>query len=346
LRRSPTITDASVGFGQTTDSENRQMTVRITAMGGYVPEKEIGNDKIVDWTGSSEDWITKKTGIDTRRYADADTPTSALALRAVERLRQEHPGALETVSMILFATSTPDRPQPPTAAILQAALGLDGVPALDINSVCAGFPFGLQLAASHVERGNGHVLLVAADKYSGILDRTNRQTVSLLGDGAAAALIEPSDDAESGLRSLILETHGKHADYVTVPAGGSELRDSPDWRDFTFQMKGSAVKEYFLTHGPRLLARACAAAGLKLDEIATVIPHQGNVRLLEAFADAVGVERERVCVTADRWGNTGAASLPLTMLDARQKGRLTPGRPVALVAVGGGMSLAAGIYVP
>lgn len=321
------------------------MTVRISAVGSYVPDTVIDNDQISAWTGKDADWIRGRTGIGERRYADRDSPTSDLAYRAVIDLRENHPGALDGVSRIILATSTGDRPQPPTSAYLQARLKLPGVACCDINSVCTGFLSGLDFAEGLALRGE-KVLLVAADKYSGIMNRSDPKTVSLFGDGAGAAIIEQGTDPAAGLRSLVLATHGERSDLVTVPAGGSETPRSADPDQYTFQMQGKEVKEYALSELPPVLERACELAGIDLRDIAVFLAHQANTRLLETIAKGLDVSTSLWPMTAPRYGNTGAASLPLTLTTAQREGWLTPGRPVALLAVGGGMSVGAGIYIP
>jgi 3-oxoacyl-[acyl-carrier-protein] synthase-3 len=322
------------------------MNAVITAFGGFVPPTVIDNKKVAAWTGKSAAWIQDRTGILERRYASADTPTSALAYHAVMDLTARFPGALDDVATILVATSTPDRPQPPTAARLQSMLNLSGIPAYDLNAVCAGWLYGLRVAEALTKTQPGNVLLVGADKYSTILNKKDPTTATLFGDGAGATVIARGDKPGAGLLSLLLATHGEYADLVTVPAGGSENPSPYDPRESLFRMQGRDVKEYVLKHLPATLSDACSAAGVGLADLGAIISHQANVRLLQELADRLGVDPARVPLTAPRWGNTAAASLPLTLLAAYDSGLLVPGRPVGLCAVGGGLSVAAGIYVP
>jgi 3-oxoacyl-(acyl-carrier-protein) synthase III len=322
------------------------VAVVISAMGGFVPPMVVDNARIAKWTGRSAAWIKERTGIQERRYAPADVPTSGLAHSAVNDMTKRFPGALNGVSTIIFATSTPDRPQPPTATILQGMIGLSGVPAFDVNAVCAGWLFGLRIAAAFAYTQPGKVLLIAADKYSPILDRDDPTTVSLFGDGAGAAVIEFGGEPGSGLRSLVLASNGEHADLVTVLAGGSELPASDNPKDYLFRMRGREVKSFVLDRLPSLLRYACSEADVRLSDLGAIICHQANVRLLELVAKELGVDASLMPLTAPQYGNTGAASLPLTLLAAHDAGLLVQGRPVALCAVGGGMSIGAGVYVP
>jgi 3-oxoacyl-[acyl-carrier-protein] synthase-3 len=322
------------------------MPTTISAFGGYVPPDVIDNVKVASWTQKTPEWIVERTGIRERRYAAAGVPVSQLAYQAVLDMVRRYPDALKGITDIIVATSTPDRPQPPTAAILQDMLGLSGVPAFDLNAVCAGWLFGLRLAAAVTDNQGGKVLLIGVDKYSGIMELVDPATVSLFGDGAGAAVIESGGEPLSGLRSLVLASHGEYSHYVTVLAGGSEYPNSPDPRDYRFQMRGKAVKEYVLERLPPLLSQACSQAGVQLKDLGALICHQANVRLLETLAARLGVDSELIPLTATWYGNTGAASLPLTLVAAHDRGLLTPGQPIGLCAVGGGMSLAAGIYVP
>lgn len=322
------------------------MNAVITAMGGYVPPDEIGNAQIARQIGKSPAWILDRTGIETRHYAAPDVPTSVLAQHAVEDMARRFPGALQGVSAIIVATSTPDRPQPATAARLQPLIGLSGVPASDLNAVCAGWAFALKQAAALVATEGGKVLVVGADEYSRIVGETNPKTVPIFGDGAGVVTVEWSDEDGTGLLSLELATHGELSNLVTVPAGGSECPVSNDPDQYLFQMLGWEVKRYVLDRLPALLFRACAKARVRLDQIGAFICHQANVRLLEALAKEIGVDFSLFPLTAPLYGNTGAASLPLTLVAAHDAGLLVPGRPVAFGGMGGGMGLAAGIYVP
>lgn len=315
-------------------------------MGGYVPPDVIGNAHISTTTGKSPEWIMDRTGIAERRYAGCDVATSTLALHAVVDLLDRYPRALDGVSMILLATSTPDRSQPPTAAILQAKLGLSGIPAVDINSVCTGWLFGLHIAAAIVDARAGKILLVGADKYSGILDPADPTTVTLFGDGAGAAIIEPGADPDSGLLSLRIVTEGEFAELVTVRAGGAEFPTSPNPLDYRFRMQGREVRRFVLDRLPPLIEDACAEAGVSTADLAAVICHQANPRLLEDLADRMSLPPALLPMPGTHHGNAAAASVPLTLVAAQDAGMLVPGRPVALCAVGGGMSLAAGVYVP
>lgn len=311
-----------------------------------MPPRVVTNHEISQMCGKTATWITDRTGIHERRWADPGVPTSDLALYAVEDLARRTPSALDGVSTIILATSTPDRPQPATAAILGRKLGLSGIPAFDINAVCAGWAFALNTAAAMVEARGGKILVVAADKYSDILNPDDPTTVTLFGDGAGAALVEPGTDPNSGLLSLLTATEGEFADFVTVPAGGSESPRSAFDLDFKFQMKGREVRQFVFDRLPALLEDACAEAGVALSDLGAVICHQANPRLLSDLAAALDIDPALIPMPGVRQGNCGAASLPLTFLAAEKAGMLSPGRPVAFGAVGGGMSLAAGIYVP
>jgi 3-oxoacyl-(acyl-carrier-protein) synthase III len=229
---------------------------------------------------------------------------------------------------------------------LQHLIGLSGVPAFDVNAVCAGWLFGMKIAASLVETQRGKVLLVAADKYSGILNRRDPTTVSLFGDGAGATVVEFNDDPGSGLQSLELATAGEYDDWVMVEAGGSGLSTSPDPADYQFQMNGKQVRSFVLSRLPSLMRYACARAGIGIADLGAVVCHQANVRLLEDIAKEMGIHPSLMPLTAPLFGNTGVSSLPLTLVAAQDTGKLVPGRPVALCGVGGGMSLGAGVYVP
>jgi 3-oxoacyl-(acyl-carrier-protein) synthase III len=317
------------------------------AIGAYVPSIVIDNESIAAWSGASPEWIKSRTGIDTRRYAPADMPTSALAHAAVEDLVRRHPTGLDGVTSIIVATSTPDRPQPPTAATLQRLLGLDGVAAFDLNAVCCGFLFGLKVAAGLLRDADAteRVLLVGADEYSTIMDRRDKRTVSLFGDGAGAVVLGAVPESY-GLRAIELATDGKLESLVHVPGGGSLLPLDADrlaaGGQF-FRMDGHPVRDYVLDGLPRSIHAACQAAGVALGDVRTCVFHQANVRVLEEVAKRLDIAPSRVVLTAHEYGNTAAASIPITLVRAQDEGSLTPGDDILLAGVGGGMSRGAAL---
>ena len=302
--------------------------IGVLGTGGFVPAPVVDNTIIGRWSGAGEDWIVQRTGVRSRRYAPPDQPTSALAARAAAPLLADSRHR-EALRMIMLATSTPDRPQPATASAVQAELGLSGVAACDLNAVCCGFLYGLVLTAALLGQQGGTGLVIGADRYSSIMDRSDRRTVSLFGDGAGAVLLGPVPDGY-GIRGSSLAAHGELRELVRVP---EERR--------LFEMQGRAVKEYALDLIPKVAAEALAASGMALDDIDRFVFHQGNVRMVEACAEAMGVDMDRVPLTAPDLGNTAAASIPLTLHHAAVDRPFRRGEQVLLAGVGGGMTAGA-----
>ncbi|MFE3001798.1 3-oxoacyl-ACP synthase III family protein [Nocardia sp. NPDC059246] len=309
------------------------MAVGILRTGAYVPPREVRNATIAEWAGTTTEWVRERTGIEGRRYADAQTATSDLAYQAAVDLLGQREG-WPRISNIIVATSTADQPQPATAAALQHKLGLSGMPAFDLNSVCVGYLFALTVAAGLVERegeSGGAALVVGADKYSTIMNRSDRKTVSLFGDGAGATLVGMVPEGY-GLHASRLVTDGELRSLVEVPA------DDP-----LFRMDGRAVRDYVLTTLPKLIAEALAESGFTLDELDRIILHQANTRLLETCIEELGLDPAKVPLTAPRYGNTGAASIPITLHSSQLERPLRRGERLLLAGVGGGMSAGAAI---
>ncbi|MEU6478139.1 ketoacyl-ACP synthase III [Streptomyces sp. NPDC047017] len=317
----------------------------ILCTAGYVPPKVVANEKIGAWTGASERWIEERTGILERRYAPDGMSTSDLAVGAAARLLEETPAAGE-VDALVVATTTPDQPQPATAVFVQARLGLAGIPAFDVNAVCSGFLYGLDLADALLcaHRNWRSVLVIGSDTYSTIMDRADRRTVSLFGDGAGAALVGRVPDGY-GIHATALIADGTTSDFVRVEGGGSRrpatTLDDPD--ELFFRMNGRAVKEWALQHVPKAVHQALDEAGLSVDDIDRAVFHQGNLRLVHALGDALGIDRGKLACTAQRYGNTAAASIPLTLSESHHNQPLTRGEHVLMASVGGGMTAGASV---
>lgn len=310
------------------------MAVGILRTGAYLPPASVDNRRIAEWTGATPDWIDERTGIGARRYAGAEVTTSDLAHAAAVDLLGADRGEWPEIGCVIVATSTGDQPQPATAAALQHKLGLAGIPAFDLNSVCVGYLFALAVAAGLLERAGDRAepaLVVGADIYSRIMDRADRKTVSLFGDGAGATLVGPVPPGY-GLHACRLVTDGELRSLVEVPA------DEP-----RFRMRGREVRDYVLTTLPKLIAEALDESGSSIGDMDRIILHQANTRLLETCVRELGVDPERVPLTAPRYGNTGAASIPITLHSSHQQRPLRRGERILLAGVGGGMSAGAAV---
>ncbi|GGY10414.1 3-oxoacyl-[acyl-carrier-protein] synthase 3 protein 3 [Streptomyces minutiscleroticus] len=311
---------------------------------GYVPPNVVANEQIGAWSGASEQWIEERTGILERRYAPKGVSTSDLAVGAATRLLAETTAG--DVDALVVATSTPDQPQPATAVFVQARLGLTEIPAFDVNAVCSGFLYGLDLADALLcaHRTWRRVLVIGCDTYSTIMDRTDRRTVSLFGDGAGAALVGRVPDGY-GIHATALTADGTTSDHVRVEGGGSRRPAATleDPGEHFFRMNGRAVKEWALQHVPKVAHQALDEAGLSVDDIDRAVFHQGNLRLVHALGDALGIDRAKLACTAQRYGNTAAASIPLTLTESHRSRPLARGERILLASVGGGMTAGASV---
>lgn len=316
--------------------------IGVLGTGAYLPEYRADNREVALPAGVDEDWIIRKTGIRTRHWADPQEATSDLALAAARKALEGARVTPADLSLIVVATSTPDYPQPPTATVVADRLGSPaGAAAFDLNAVCSGFVFGTDVGWRFTATGQGCALVVGADIYSRIIDRRDRRTAVLLGDGAGAVVLGPSSPGR-GLVGTRLLTFGEYRGLVEVPAGGSRLPTSAETlarRQHYFTMQGRNVVEFVRKHVPPAVATILEEHHLAPEDIQHVIPHQANGRLIQTLADDLGLPEARLHATAERYGNTGAASVAITLDDAARAGRISPGDLVLLVGFGGGMSI-------
>ncbi|WP_405590889.1 3-oxoacyl-ACP synthase III family protein [Streptomyces sp. NBC_01190] len=324
------------------------MGLGLLGLGGHVPPLVIDNAQVVQWTGADENWIVERTGILERRYREPGTATSDLALHAAREALAVGPEATNRLGLIVVATSTPDQPQPSTAAILQNKLGLSDIPAFDVNAVCSGFLYALAVADSMLStrlarQGSDYALVVGTDIYSSLMNRADRRTVSLFGDGAGAVLLGPVPDGY-GVLGWRLVTHGEHRDLVEVPAGGTRLSVDARTREageHLFRMRGREVRDYALRVLPKVVGEALDSAGIRLEDVDRFILHQANTRLVEACIRELGLDPDRVPLTAPHFGNTAAASIPLTLHAEHKRRPIRRGERLVLAGVGGGMTAGA-----
>ncbi|AQW56391.1 3-oxoacyl-ACP synthase III family protein [Streptomyces violaceusniger] len=320
------------------------MPIGIVSIGGYVPPLVVNNEQIGRWAVTEEGWIESRTGIAERRYAEEDVSTSELATRAALPLLK-NPGVAESVGALVLATATPDQPQPATASFVQRRLGLKQVPSFDVNAVCSGFLYGLTVAEALMATrvGADYALVIGADKYSSIMDRADRRTVSLFGDGAGAVLLGRVPEGY-GIQGASLIADGEAASLVRVEAGGTRrplTAERLQAGEHFFRMEGRAVRDWGLQFVPKAAQQALEQAGMSIEAIDRVVFHQGNTRLVHSLAEAMGVEQDRLAITAPTLGNTAAASIPLTLARDHAHRPLRRGERVLLAAVGGGMTAAA-----
>lgn len=312
----------------------------ILGTGAYTPGMVISNDDVGAPAQVDDEWIVRKTGIRERRWAKPDEATSDLAVQAGRQALERAGIPAEELAVLVVATSTPDHPQPPTANLVQHRLGATRAAAFDINAVCSGFIFALAVANQMVAASGGHGLVIGADVYSRILNPVDRKTVVLFGDGAGAVVLGPVG-RDRGTLATALHSFGDQQDLIRVPAGGSRLPASnsvlADGLNY-FTMDGRAVRQFVQDRVPSLVREFAADAGIDLADVLHVVPHQANGVMLGILEAQLDLPNATVHRTVDRFGNTGAASVPITLHEADRAGAIANGDLVLLTAFGGGMA--------
>lgn len=315
--------------------------VTITGLGSCVPERVLTNFDLEKMVDTTDEWIRTRTGIRERRIADETTATSDLAIVAARRALAEAQLDPADLDLIIVATVTPDMLFPSTACILQDRLGARRAAAFDLEAACSGFLYALAAGAQFIETGMyNNVLIVGAETLSKIVDWTDRSTCILLGDGAGAAVLQPSGD-ERGILSIHLGADGGGGDLLKQPAGGSRCPATEETvrnRLHYVHMNGREVFKFAVKVMGEAAQTVLQACNLTFNDVDYYIPHQANYRIIEASARRFGLPMERVLVNIDRYGNTSAASIPMALDEAVSEGKIKPGDIVLLVAFGGGLT--------
>jgi 3-oxoacyl-[acyl-carrier-protein] synthase-3 len=307
---------------------------RIVGTGSYLPPRVVTNAEFAARLDTSDEWIRERTGIAQRHIADESQSSSDLALEASRAALAAAGIRAEELDMIVVATSTPDYVFPSTACLLQAKLGVRNSAAFDLQAVCSGFVYALATADNFIRAGtHKRALVVGAEVFSRILDWNDRGTCVLFGDGAGAVVL--AADSKPGLHASVLRADGSHADILCVPGNvsGGKIVGSP-----FLHMQGSQVFKFAVKVLDEVARETVAAAGMRLEDIDWLIPHQANVRILEATAKKLGLPRERLVVTVDHHGNTSAASVPLALDECVRSGKIRAGHRVLMQGVGGGFT--------
>ena len=307
---------------------------RIVGTGSYLPPRVMENDEFARRLETSDAWIRERTGIARRHVADESQTSSDLALEASKQALQAAGVAASDIDLIVVATSTPDYIFPSTACLLQAKLGVKGCAAFDVQAVCTGFIYALATADSFVRGGTAKkALVVGTEVFSRILDWNDRGTCVLFGDGAGAVVLASSD--KPGIHASRLHADGSQVGMLAVP--GNVSRGKVVGSPF-LQMNGQGVFKFAVRVLDESARETVAAAGMRLADIDWLIPHQANVRILEATARKLEMPREKLVVTVDHHGNTSAASVPLALDEFVRKGAIRPGDRLLLQGVGGGFT--------
>ena len=312
---------------------------RIVGTGSYLPARVVTNDELSRTLDTSDEWIRTRTGIRQRHIAEPAQTSSDLALPASRAALAAAGVGVGEIDLIVVATSTPDFVFPSAACLLQAKLGAKNCPAFDVQAVCTGFIYALATADNFIRAGQAKTaLVVGTEVFSRILDWNDRGTCVLFGDGAGAVVLR--GDASPGIRSTVLHADGTHAGILSVPGNvcGGQIVGSP-----FVQMEGQAVFKFAVRVLDEAAREALAQCGLEVADLDWLIPHQANMRILDATARRLGLPHEKVIVTVDRHANTSAASVPLALDEAVRDGRIRAGHKVLLEGVGGGFTWGAAL---
>jgi 3-oxoacyl-[acyl-carrier-protein] synthase-3 len=325
------------------------MGIRVSGIGAYVPARTVTNQELAMTVDTSHDWITAKTGIRERRVSGADEAPSDLGCQAALRCLSNAGVDKSAVDLIVVACATPDQSQPAVACILQEKLGIADThcPAFDVNSVCAGFVFALSVAQGMMladPRRYRNVLVIGTDTFTKILNWKDRRTCVFFGDGAGAVLLSQSDHDRRFHFNLGCDGRGR--EFIEVPGGGTRMPATPeviDKRLNRFVMNGPKVMEFAVSTVPATIRTLLAEQNLQPGDLDLLILHQSNLRMLEAIMKSLELPMEKTVTTVETYGNTAAASIPLTLQKAQEQGRLQPGSRVLLCGFGGGLSWGAAL---
>ena len=327
-------------------SAKPQRTVSIIGTGSYVPEKVLTNDDLSKIVDTNDEWITTRTGIKERRIAADDEYTSDMGAKAARAAIEQAGISAEEIDLILLATASPDMVFPATACFVQTKIGAKNAACLDISAACAGFLFAIEIAQQFITSHTyDTVLVIGAEKLTTITDWTDRNTCVLFGDGAGAAILRSRGDSH-GLISTHIASDGNFADILWMPGGGTRYpitHQNIDKHLQTIKMSGKEVYKQAVIAMVDAAKKALEKAGLSIEDIACVIPHQANVRIIEAVADRLKISIDKFFVNLDRYGNTSAAAVAIALDEANRSGRIKPGDYVLMVVFGGGLTWAGSI---
>ncbi len=323
-----------------------KISAAITAVGAYVPDFKLTNKVLETMVDTTDEWITTRTGIKERRILkDKDKGTSFLAIKAAENLLQKSKVDPADIDLVILGTATPDLPVASTAVYVASEIGATNAFAYDLQAACSNFLYGMSTAASYIESGRyKKVLLIGADKMSSILDYTDRTTCIIFGDGAGAVLFEPNEEG-LGLQDEFLRSDGTGRPFLRIEAGGSLLPASEETvknkQHYVFQ-DGKSVFKFAVSNMADVAAKIMERNQLSHDDVNWLIPHQANKRIIDATANRMGLDSDKVMMNIQRYGNTTSATLPLLLWDYEKQ--LKKGDNLVFAAFGGGFTWGA-IYL-
>ena len=305
---------------------------KIIGVGSYLPKKVLSNKDLEESLDTTDEWITSRTGIKQRHIVGPDEQTSDLAFEAGRSAITNASISPDEIDLIIVATTTPDKIFPSTACIVQTKLGIKNCPAFDIQAVCSGFIYGLSVADKFIKTNSAkNILVIGADSMSKITDYTDRSNAILWGDGAGAVVLSASD--QQGILSSHIHADGQHEELLHVPQRkvGNKIQQ-------TIEMQGSQVFKIAVNTLDKIVDEALIANQLQKKDIDWLVPHQANIRILEATAKKLEMGMDKVIVSIDRHGNTSAATIPLALDDGIKSGKIKPGHLLLMEAFGGGFT--------
>ena len=324
-----------------------QQSVFIRGTGSYAPTKLVTNEDLSKVIDTTDEWIRTRTGILERRIAEPHEATSDIATRAAARAIVNAGLKPEDIDLVIVATITPDKACPSTACLVQGKLELRKVPCFDIEAACSGFIYALSIGSAMLKaNGYKHALVIGAEKLSSIVDWNDRTTCVLFGDGAGAAVLSKTDTPGTGLLDFILKADGTDPLMLQIPAGGSACPASTQsvaMGQHFLKMDGKEVFKFAVRAAEEITSEILQKNGIKPEELAYIIPHQANFRIIDSLADRLELPLDRFLMNLDRFGNTSSASIPLVLDEAVSKGKLKKGDKLLLVAFGAGLTWAASV---
>lgn len=329
-------------------SQTKPVYASFRSVGAYVPEKILSNTDLEKMVDTTDEWIVKRTGISERRIAADNEYTSDMGAKAAALAIERSGLSADEIDLVLCATVTPDYfNMPSTACIISDKLGINNVQAFDISAACSGFVYLLSIAKAFIESGmKKNILVIGAEKFSSIVDYTDRSTCILFGDGAGAAMISASEIKEEGFIDLHASADGSYADFLVTPAPGTINPVSQKVIDEGLQyvqMKGNETFKLAVKTLTKDVKEILAKNEISSNDIPHFIPHQANYRIIKAVGDALKMKEEQVVLTVHKYGNTSAASIPMAINDIWESGRLQNGELMLLDTFGGGLTWASAL---
>ena len=316
-------------------SKNTYKRSKIIGVGGYLPNKVLTNNDLSKDVDTSDEWIIERTGIKERRIADESETTSSLGIEAAKRAIQNAGISSKDIDLIVVATATPDNTFPATATSIQSGLGIKKGYAYDVQAVCSGFVYALELADNAIRLGKAnYALVIGSETFSRIIDWQDRSTCVLFGDGSGAVILKSADEeSSSSILSNHLYSDGDYKEMLFVDGGPSTSNNVG-----LLRMDGSGVFKHAVKKISSAIIDALEANDMTIEDVDWFVPHQANSRILEAVANKININKEKIIVTVDKHANTSAASIPLALNEANKNNQIKKGDIVLLAAMGGGFT--------